>query len=152
MCALNADTQYHEMISHLGYTHLAMEPVIISFHSALTDDHLLLRLMFPFFKHTLAINHLGRSVLLKPGGAFDEIMSIGAQATLTGIQLAYAGKAEGYGGGEPDCWGMHRNSFPEDMKRRGFPLTDDQKMNIRIFLAFITDLMGKGFGIATTNT
>ena len=75
MHALSADSQRHEMLSHLGISHLAMEPFAIAHHntyiyepgffdSAPTGQKALGELLRPHFKHLIAINNIGRDTLI----------------------------------------------------------------------------------------
>lgn len=50
MHVMCADGIVHEMLSHLCYTHLSMEPVIIGFYRQLASSHPVLKLMLPHFR------------------------------------------------------------------------------------------------------
>ena len=76
---MHSDALVHEFVQHLGFTHLAVEPIIIAFYRTLPADHPILKLMTPHFRQTLAINDFGRATLLKAGGVFDSISTIGLQ-------------------------------------------------------------------------
>jgi len=108
MHVMNADSMYHEAIYHLGYTHLAAEPVIISFHRQLSLGHPLLALLEPHFNGTLAINDLGRKDLISPNGVFDQIVGCGLAGTLDLINKAYAN------------FSWTERAVPKELARRGF--------------------------------
>jgi hypothetical protein len=50
MHSMHSDALVHEFVQHLGFTHLAVEPIIIAFYRTLPDDHPLMMLMKPHFK------------------------------------------------------------------------------------------------------
>lgn len=52
----NAEAQHHQALTHLGYTHLLMEGVVICTHRNLSPSHPLFKLMAPHFLFLLAIN------------------------------------------------------------------------------------------------
>ena len=52
-----------------------MEPIVIAFYRQFSENHNLYKFMRPHFKHTLAINDLGRSTLLRDeNSSFDRIL------------------------------------------------------------------------------
>uniref|UniRef100_K1QHL0 Allene oxide synthase-lipoxygenase protein n=1 Tax=Magallana gigas TaxID=29159 RepID=K1QHL0_MAGGI len=53
-----ADASYHQSLTHLGYTHLIMEGVCVSFHRNLSQSHPLFKLLAPHFLYLIAINTL----------------------------------------------------------------------------------------------
>lgn len=69
-----ADGNYHEAISHLGQTHLVVEPFVVATLNQLPDTHPIGRLLRPHFEGTLLINDLARKSLIAPGGAVDELL------------------------------------------------------------------------------
>ena len=57
MCVTNCDSQFHEWLSHLGKTHLTMEPHIIAMHNCLKlKKHKLYTFMQPMTQDTLLLN------------------------------------------------------------------------------------------------
>jgi arachidonate 15-lipoxygenase len=77
-----ADGNYHEAITHLGRTHLTIEPFGVSAHRQLAPDHPLNILLQPHFSGTMAINHLARQKLISPGGVVDQLLGGTISATL----------------------------------------------------------------------
>ena len=69
------------MITHLLRTHLFMEPVSIASLRQLPTIHPLWKLLSPHIRGVLAINTLGRSVLIAEGGVADNTLSIGGKGT-----------------------------------------------------------------------
>eukprot|EP01116_Phalansterium_solitarium_P019892 TRINITY_DN5718_c0_g1_i2.p1 TRINITY_DN5718_c0_g1~~TRINITY_DN5718_c0_g1_i2.p1 ORF type:complete len:1033 (+),score=379.24 TRINITY_DN5718_c0_g1_i2:266-3364(+) len=109
MHAAQADSIYHEMVSHLGYTHLALEPIIIAFYRQLNKRHPVFRLMKPHFHNTLAINNLGRNTLLAAKGSqFDAFMGCGVAGSLQLIGKAFK------------TYNFTERAFPNALKARGF--------------------------------
>jgi hypothetical protein len=86
-----ADSQIHQSISHLGMTHLAMEPVVISFFRQLAPTHPLMEFMRPHFAQIFAINALGRRTLLAPGkrSDFQRVTAMGLKGTCQLIEKGY---------------------------------------------------------------
>ncbi|CAH1250203.1 ALOX5 [Branchiostoma lanceolatum] len=64
MHVMVADANVHEFLYHLGFTHIAMEPIVVSLHANLPPDHPIHRLLLPHFKDTIGINHLARHTLV----------------------------------------------------------------------------------------
>jgi hypothetical protein len=110
MHAQAADSMMHQMVYHLGLTHLAMEPMIIAFHRQFHEKHPIFRLMKPHLKHTFAINNLGRDSLLKGHDAsFDRFFAVGVNGSKQLMQ---------------DAWvkGDFKARMPyRDLQSRGFP-------------------------------
>lgn len=110
MHVATADAQVHECVSHLAFTHLALEPIMIAFFRQLRPAHPLLQLLVPHFRETLAINQLGRRTLLHPTHSdFDRIMGVGFRGGLQLMQKAYRRD-----------WSLRALELPEQLRRRGF--------------------------------
>ncbi|XP_042864130.1 allene oxide synthase-lipoxygenase protein-like isoform X2 [Penaeus japonicus] len=75
----NAEAQHHQALTHLGYTHLLMEGVVICTHRNLSPSHPLFKLMAPHFLFLLAINTRGLEKLVSPGGWVDNCMTQGLE-------------------------------------------------------------------------
>ena len=70
-----ADANYHEAITHLGRTHLFVEPFVLATRRQLAPNHPLSQLLRPHFKGTLAINFAAHESLVSDGGAVDKLAS-----------------------------------------------------------------------------
>lgn len=70
-----ADGNHHEMISHLGRTHLLIEAFAMVTHRQLAPEHPLHVLLMPHFEGTLAINSAAESTLIAPGGFVDRLLA-----------------------------------------------------------------------------
>lgn len=69
-----SDSNFHEAVSHLGRTHLMVEPFVMATHRQLLDTHPLSLLLRPHFEGTLAINNAAHSGLIAPGGGVDQLL------------------------------------------------------------------------------
>jgi arachidonate 15-lipoxygenase len=107
-----ADANYHEFISHLGGTHLRMEPLAIATYRKLPATHPLGKLLLPHFEGTLFINDSAVKGLVNPGGTVDKV----AAGTLkSSIMLSVKG-AKNY------PYIFNESALPKVLKARG---TDD---------------------------
>jgi arachidonate 15-lipoxygenase len=70
-----ADGNYHELISHLGLTHLLTEPFVLATIRQLDVQHPLSLLLTPHFVGTLLINYAAQTTLITPGGPVDKLLS-----------------------------------------------------------------------------
>ncbi len=77
-----ADGNYHETVSHLGRTHLLIEPFVICTYRQLAPAHPLFQLLAPHFEGTLAINDAAWRHLIANKGAVDKLCAV----TLKGAQ------------------------------------------------------------------
>ncbi|WP_438027460.1 lipoxygenase family protein [Sorangium sp. So ce233] len=79
-----ADGNYHELISHLGLTHLLTEPFVLATARQLDPTHPLNLLLTPHFAGTLLINYAAQTSLITPGGPVDLLLT-GASASLNAL-------------------------------------------------------------------
>ncbi|WNG26281.1 lipoxygenase [Cystobacter fuscus] len=70
-----ADGNHHELISHLGLTHLVLEEFAMATPRQLSTQHPLYLLLTPHFQGTLSINDGAESTLIAPGGPVDLLLS-----------------------------------------------------------------------------
>ena len=70
-----ADGYHHELISHLGRTHLLVQSFVMATHRHLAPTHPLNRLLLPHFEGTIFINHSAATSLIAPGGAIENIFA-----------------------------------------------------------------------------
>ena len=70
-----ADANFNEAVSHLGRTHLFIEPFIIATHNQLSPTHPLFILLTPHFEGTLAINETAQRRLISPFSLVDKNLS-----------------------------------------------------------------------------
>jgi len=62
----SADGNHHELVSHLGRTHLLLGPFVMCTHRQLDGAHPISRLLLPHFEGTLSINDAARTGMLGP--------------------------------------------------------------------------------------
>ena len=69
-----ADGNYHEIISHLGRTHLLIEPFAVSTSRIFLENHWVRRLVEPHLCGTANINALAFELLINPNGSLDKLL------------------------------------------------------------------------------
>jgi len=70
-----ADSNYHETVSHLGRTHLFVEPFVIATKRKLPANHKLRVLLEPHFEGTISINYGAHKTLIARGGDVDKLLA-----------------------------------------------------------------------------
>jgi len=70
-CVLAAHNTYHEVLTHLGFTHLMSEPVLIAAVRNLAANHPVAVLLRRHFEGTMSINKLAVELLIQPGRAVE---------------------------------------------------------------------------------
>jgi len=71
-----ADSNYHELISHLAQTHLFIEPFVLATNRCFTEkEHAVRLLLKPHLEGTVLINYGAHKSLLAPGGPIDYLLS-----------------------------------------------------------------------------
>lgn len=75
ICVSCADANHHELVSHLGRTHLLIEPIVVATHRQLGDSHPIGRLLLPHFEGTLSINDEAQKKLIRAGFAVDRVLA-----------------------------------------------------------------------------
>ncbi|KAK3594458.1 hypothetical protein CHS0354_024901 [Potamilus streckersoni] len=104
----NSDAAYHQSLTHLGFTHLLMEGVVVITHRNLSQSHPLFKLLAPHFLYLIAINTRGLELLVSPNGWVDKTMNIGIMGMFELISRGI------------NSWRMNvHGTLPEDLKRRG---------------------------------
>jgi arachidonate 15-lipoxygenase len=115
LCVQVADGNHHEMATHLGRTHFAMEPFAVATARQLAEAHPLSLLLTPHFRFMIANNHLGRQQLVNRGGKVDEILA-GSLAESLAITSDYYKRYY-------TELNFLDSSFPNDLKSRGVDIT-----------------------------
>ncbi|BAY73714.1 lipoxygenase [Nostoc linckia NIES-25] len=70
-----ADSNYHELVSHLGRTHLFIEPFVIATKRRLPANHHLRILLEPHFEGTILINYGAHKILVADRRQVDELLA-----------------------------------------------------------------------------
>ncbi|MBC7533528.1 MAG: lipoxygenase [Oligoflexus sp.] len=65
---------YQELLTHLGFTHLLMEPMVLATRRMLHANHPLSGLLLPHFEGTMPINSLAITSLIQDGQAVDRLI------------------------------------------------------------------------------
>jgi arachidonate 5-lipoxygenase len=84
-----SDGNVHQMISHLLGTHLLMEPWSVCVERNLPRSHPVYRVLRPHLIYVIAINTLGRSLLIAPGGVTDRVVAVGQGGHMDLMSKAY---------------------------------------------------------------
>lgn len=71
----NCDAVHHELIAHLGRTHLLIEPFVAATMRQLPSSHPVYRLLKPHFEGTAFINDSAANNLVAPGGNIDKVFA-----------------------------------------------------------------------------
>lgn len=99
--------QHHELVAHLGRTHLMVEPFAVATHRQLAQDHPVFLLLEPHFQGNLYINHLAYKDLIAPEGGVDEL----AAATIEADQKIVVEQVQGTS--------FKDMAFPREIAARG---------------------------------
>jgi arachidonate 15-lipoxygenase len=93
-----ADGNVHEASTHLGRTHLLMEPFVVSTFRQLAPNHPLAVLLAPHFHCTLAINEQAWKQLIVDKGGVDQLLggTINASRGLAGESARQARILDSY--------------------------------------------------------
>lgn len=92
----SADGNHHELFSHLGWTHLVIEPFAVCTQRNLSESHPLYKLLVPHFEGTIFINDLAASNLIAPKGQVNEILASTIEAAESLAVKARAINTKGY--------------------------------------------------------
>ncbi|WP_333466428.1 lipoxygenase family protein [Microcoleus sp. w2-18aC6] len=138
LCVQVADANHHEMSSHLGRTHLVMEPIAIVTARQLAKNHPLSLLLKPHFRFMLTNNELARSYLIAPGGPVDDLLSGSLPETMEIAREACSN------------WSLDQFAFPTELKNRGmddpnqlphYPYRDDGLLLWNAIETFVCDYL-----------
>ncbi len=93
-----ADGNFHELVAHLGRTHLVVEPFVGVTTRTLGCDHPLRRFLTPHFEGTQFINWAAGEFLIAPKNAVDELLAgtIDADRVAAVTQVASRSFADSY--------------------------------------------------------
>jgi arachidonate 15-lipoxygenase len=129
-----ADFQYHEMVFHLGRTHLIVERFLLSTRRQLAARHPLRVLLEPHFQFTLAINDHAFHSLAAPGGPIELLM---AGTLASSLEITHRATRE---------YVFHEAAMPRALELRGvadaehlplFPYRDDARLIWKAIDAFV---------------
>ena len=86
----SADGNHHEIVSHLGRTHLLLGPFVMCTHRQLDGAHPISRLLLPHFEGTLSINDAARTGMLGKGGPVDRSLAATIESSLAVAGAVFA--------------------------------------------------------------
>lgn len=137
-----ADSNYHELISHLAQTHLFVEPFVLATNRCFTDKNHAVRLLLkPHLEGTILINYGAHKYLLAPGGSIDSLLgaTIGSDCQLA-IKEAQTQLAN-----------FNQVAFPRTLEKRGvnnsqqlpiYPYRDDGQRIWDAIFQWVKDYLG----------
>ena len=73
-CVLAAHNNHHEVVTHLGVTHLLIDPIVIATRTRLHKTHPVYKLLSPHFEGTVSINLGARNSLIRPERSVDRLV------------------------------------------------------------------------------
>lgn len=111
-----ADANFHEAISHLGRTHLFIEPFVLATYRALPEDDILRKLLLPHFEGTLLINWGANDFLAARKGNLDQLLA----ETIDATRVVATQGAQSY------LFDFNGSMLKETLKRRG--VEDPEKL------------------------
>jgi arachidonate 15-lipoxygenase len=135
-----ADANYHEFISHLGGTHLWMEPIAISIYRKLPVSSPLGALLRPHIEGTLFINDSALKGLVNAGGTVDKVS---AGTLVSSLLLSLAGAKQ-------LPFSFNESFLPMTFKQRGvddpqafpdYPFRDDSLLIWEAIHEWVTDYL-----------
>eukprot|EP00904_Undaria_pinnatifida_P007085 jgi/Undpi1/3506/HiC_scaffold_16.g06878.m1 len=74
-CFESADFIIHEVVSHLGNTHIVLEGPIVAMNRQLPKEHPIYDLLQPHLEGTAFINYFAQQLLIVEGGAVDRLQA-----------------------------------------------------------------------------
>jgi arachidonate 15-lipoxygenase len=80
-CVLAAHNTYHEVLTHLGFTHLLSEAVLLAAVRNLAVNHPVAVLLRRHFEGTFTINKLAVELLIQPGKAVEYLIGSNLDST-----------------------------------------------------------------------
>jgi len=87
-----ADANYHELVAHLGETHLVMEAFVIVSHRQFAQSHPVFKLLAPHFEGTAFINWAAKEFLVAKGNFVDKLLA----GTIDSAHKVIAKAVEGF--------------------------------------------------------
>ncbi|MGO1052619.1 lipoxygenase family protein [Crossiella sp. CA198] len=90
-CVLAAHNTYHEVLTHLGFTHLMSEPVLLAGVRNFAANHPVWVLLRRHFEGTFSINKLAVELLIQPGKAVEYLIGSDLKSTYPWLAKHRAG-------------------------------------------------------------
>ena len=102
----SAEVNHHEIVSHLGLTHLVIEPINLATFRHLADNHPIKTLLTPHFESTATINSLAANVLIARGGSVEKLLGLEFEESHKLVREAR------------DAFNFEEAYLPNDLRRR----------------------------------
>ncbi|CAM9187044.1 unnamed protein product [Choristocarpus tenellus] len=80
LCYQSCDGMWHEGISHLGQTHLTIEPFLVATNRHFSDRHPIYKLLKPHMEGSAFINDAASGVLIEKDGTVDNLLGADIEA------------------------------------------------------------------------
>ena len=141
LIAQMADFYVHEMVRHLGQTHLALEPIVLATVRSLAARHPVNVLLKPHFEFIMAINHRSDELLINPGGIVETVLGGTLESSLN---LVNQGVSELFSN-------FSNFAFPSNLRLRGvddrslmryFPYRDDGLLVWSALAQYVSQYIG----------
>jgi len=115
-----ADITLHEMGTHLGRAHFALETIVVAAYRNLAHNHPLMVLFQPHFRIVVFNNFEGRELLVNPGGKVDQLMAGGVASQLHLVMVSVDGfEHDTDGSPQTKHWTFENFDLPIDLDVRG---------------------------------
>lgn len=131
-----ADGNYHELVAHLGRTHVLIEPFPIVTERVLPKTHPLRVLLEPHFEGTLFINWAAGDFLVAPKNVVDELLSGTIDADRNAAVRITAGRT--FGESFLHVW-LAEQGLDDREKLPHFPFRDDATLLWKAIADWATD-------------
>ncbi|MCG6137203.1 MAG: hypothetical protein MET45_21645 [Nostoc sp. LLA-1] len=136
-----ADFYVHELVRHLGQTHLVLEPIALATVRELAARHPVNVLLKPHFEFTMAINAVGDQVLINPGGFIEIILGGTLESSL---HLTNQGVAEVFNNFSSFALpnNLRQRGVDERSRLREFPYRDDGLLVWKALEDYVSQYIG----------
>jgi arachidonate 15-lipoxygenase len=132
-----ADANYHEAITHLGRTHLFVEPFVLATRRQLAPNHPLSRLLCPHFQGTLAINNAAHEKLIADKSDLDKIIA----GTMKSTREAVVAGVSSYRIDDAMIPNAFRSRGVDDTVLSVYPYRDDSRLYWEAIKKWVSDYL-----------
>jgi hypothetical protein len=139
-----SDIAYQGVIPHLLYTHLVIEPFIVSTFRQLSPQHIIFQILKPHFFNTLAINDMARHLFLGRQRFFDSTGVLGYVGSNEILSRGYRGEGREY---KDIPWQFYQTALPYDLATRdvkdlpGYYYRDDALLMWNAIKEYVTNVL-----------
>eukprot|EP01038_Epipyxis_sp_PR26KG_P011995 gene11995-16058_t len=143
-----ADSNVHQMVSHLFSTHILIEPFIIALERQVPRVHPVFKLLHNHLIGTVAINtYYGRKILVGAGGIGDILLSTGGGGHMEIMSNYYKNGFQGTGNGLDFFTRFNHRKFSEyrgindPTKLPHYPYRDDANVMWDAIETYVTEFL-----------